>query len=90
MPERLAGVVAVVTEAAQRRHAALGGVTANLAHEGDLVQPGDLALALAAGRVILGQPANQRAKWGVEAPISWRTSSTVGSWPAAARSGCSA
>ena len=62
-------------------------------------EPRDLALALDARRVVGRQVARSAArmrsrscsaKCGVEAPISWRTSSTVTSWPGRRRSGCSA
>ena len=63
---------------------------ADLAGAAELSQALDLALALDPGRVVLRQPAISRAmrlricsaKCGVEAPMSWRTSSTVTSWSA--------
>ena len=101
-PARLQGGRAAAVRARRRRHArqrrqpGLGRVAADLAGERDPVQPGDLALALDPGRMAGGQVRGSAlrirsrswsAKCGVEAPISWRTSSTVTSRPGRRRSG---
>ena len=76
--------------AAQRGQAGLGLMSADLADERDPVEPRDLALALEPGGMVgrAGPRISARirsrscnAKCGVEAPISWRTSSTVTSRP---------
>ena len=89
----------VVAERAQRPLALLLGLAARLAGEGEALEPRDLLLARAGAP---GPPAaaprislrirlrSCSAKCGVEAPISWRTSSTVTARFGARRSGCSA
>ena len=74
-----------VVERGQRPLARSAGLAARLAAEAEALQPGDLALAFDARRVPgAAGPAIRfamrlrscSAKCGVEAPISWRTSST--------------
>lgn len=56
----------VASEAGQRCHPGLGGVTPDLSDERDLVQPGDLTLSLRARGMSLGQVANQSPDPGAE------------------------